>query len=312
MTSFDSLGTATRAAIGLALLAAATAPALASGCGGETACLAWDASKGACPDRDKALAAMTVACGEHRVQEVQSDGELVDGDACCYEVRQTAGAGFCVPAPSGPAGPGAGPTSGTGTTTSGGCSGIIGGDCGACVEPACCNELLACTASQACVDCFNSGTCAGDSTTTQADQLVGCMAAAQCPGDSCGASPTPPPLCSAPAASPSGGKCVMLGGQVLCNPITNEGCNAAAGEICDRGPSGGFQCAAHPLQNAICNGCGASGWCELGHTCYVSLCAKLCCDDSDCDTGVCTLGAPIALSPPVGICVPGTPSGSGG
>jgi hypothetical protein len=304
----SALAPIARAALGLALLAGATAPALATGCGGDMACVAWDASHGPCPSRDTALAAMTVGgCPDHHVVGIRSDGELVDGDACCYEVTQIPSNGFCGTGPVG-AGPGQGPGPTTGTGSSA-CKDSIGGACGACVEPACCNELTACRLSAACVDCFNGGTsCADDvNAAIQADVVFGCMAAAQCPGDPCGVNAQPPPLCGAPPDSPSGGKCVMLGGQVLCNPVTNEGCDTSLGEVCDRGETGGFQCSPHGATNAICNGCGATGWCEPGHTCYGSLCTKLCCDQADCGTGVCSHDVPLALPPALGVCVQGTP-----
>jgi len=245
-----------RAALGAALLVVAAAPALASGCGSDMACVAWDASKGPCPDRQAALKAMSVPCSQNQVLTVQSDGELIDGDACCYEVTQIDnGQVECAITTGGTGLPSGSTVASSGAGASGSCSGLIGGACGACVEPACCTELMNCVTSQACVDCFNDGTTCANGVTTaqQADVLVGCMAAAQCPGDPCGVAAPVPPLCTAAVESPSGGKCVILGGQVLCNPITNEGCNAANGEVCDHLSSGGFQCVAHP-QNAICNG----------------------------------------------------------
>jgi hypothetical protein len=282
------------------LLAAGWA-VLAEGCLQDTACIEWDESLGACPPRDEALARMTVPCG--RVQRVLSEGEF-DEDACCYEVRQLDDdlEAICATGPGGPSGPGAGVT---GSTSSGNppipCGATIEGACGACAEQACCTELSNCGASVACIGCVNEGNCADASAGLIADALFGCLAAAQCEGDPCQVAVTPPPVCAAgPGTPPSAGSCVTLGPQA-CNPITNEGCKSELGEACDV-VGGAFVCVSQTHGSPLCSGCGATGFCGPGATCYGALCAEYCCTDDDCGGGTCSAAVPLPL-PGVGICV---------
>ena len=292
-------------ALGAAALAAGWVT-LAQGCLTDTACIEWDESQGACPDREEALARMTVPCG--RVQRVLSEGEFDEG-TCCYDVRQLdedrevvcgTGPGAGPPPPS----TGPGPTGSTGTGSP--CSGIIAGECGLCAEQACCNELLNCSASPACVDCVNNANCVDVSGAQVADALFGCIAAAQCEGDPCEVNFQPPPVCAAGARpAPSGGQCVVMGPAISCNPVTNEGCAVEQGKVC--APDGqGFSCASESYFNALCSGCGATGFCGPGAVCYGALCAELCCTNADCGGGQCTQTA-LPLPSGVGICVQSGP-----
>ncbi|MEZ4301708.1 MAG: hypothetical protein R3B70_42630, partial [Polyangiaceae bacterium] len=102
------------------------------------------------------------------------------------------------------------------------------------------------------------------------------------------------------AVSPSAGSCVVVGGANECNPVTNEGCDTAAGEACDVSADG-FVCYPDGNTQSLCDECGVTGsdYCLGGMTC-VGKCAKFCCDDGDCGTGTCTKGG--FADPAVGFC----------
>lgn len=107
----------------------------------------------------------------------------------------------------------------------------------------------------------------------------------------------------------SDGACLEIGGDFECNPVTNEGCDNEAGEVCDVG-GGGFVC--YPFTSEpICAFCNDQDlFCNAGMTCsayffppdeVVSGCSRYCCTDADCGDGVCQ-----ALSPDdgtLGICL---------
>lgn len=157
------------------------------------------------------------------------------------------------------------PTMTTSSMTSTDCKGIApqgpAGACPTCSEGSCCAELAACNAVGGCVDCVYNGVgCDALATTDEADALYACL------DTSCATDCQPPSNC---------------------NPVTNEGCNAAAGEACDFAQWGSFACYPAPNDNAICTACGsADGYCQGGMTC-AGTCAKFCCDDGDCGTGKC-------------------------
>lgn len=301
----------------LVLVAGGTLPlslVTTSGCGDDQVCLAWTESDGACPSAEEAERRFRSACSD--VLGVLGPGTF-DDDTCCYPVEKVdddaprpcgvgvGGSGAAPSGPAGPSGPGAGPQ----------CGGSIPGECGVCADEGCCAELSTCTADASCVACINdlSSCPAVDSASARrADALYGCLAAAQCSGDPCGVNPQPPPNCDPPQVAPSAGACAAALG---CNPITGAGCNTDAGEACDRAGDGTFACFAQGYTNKVCAGCGATGWCGVGGTCYGALCARYCCDDGDCGTGVCSFSALGGLDAPVGLCVqPSGPptSGSGG
>jgi hypothetical protein len=125
--------------------------------------------------------------------------------------------------------------------------------------------------------------------------------------------------CAPPASSPSNGACVSVGGPVQCNPITNQGCDTAAGEACDRQNTPGttdqigFKC--YPNGNPpvnihdVCQSCNDGlGYCKPGLSCFAQ-CGKYCCSDSDCSPGKCTKidpttnGTLFPVTPGVGLCV---------
>lgn len=119
------------------------------------------------------------------------------------------------------------------------------------------------------------------------------------------------PSCDAADIAPSGGSCVLLGGDTQCNPVTNEGCDSAAGEACDL-TQNGFTCYPPPNTENICGACGGQGegFCAAGLTC-IGTCARFCCDESDCGTGFC-FKDPFAEFANVGVCVVGDGTGGSG
>ena len=229
--------------------------------------------------------------------------------AACGDDGGTAGA-----AGSGGAGAGGGDTSTVATTTTtsvtgpaattgsgmGMCDGSPFGDpCGPCLEGACCQELI---------DDGGSG---------MSQELFDC-ANANCSAECFPPQEPPFPLeCMPPATAPSMGACVMIDANNVCNPVTNEGCNTAAGEACDGGMNG-FQCYPDGNTQDLCQECGVTGsdYCKAGSTC-LNQCAKYCCDDSDCGAGTCTktlMGSALFMNAPnLGVCAQaGGGTGGGG
>jgi hypothetical protein len=110
------------------------------------------------------------------------------------------------------------------------------------------------------------------------------------------------PDCDAPAQPATGGSCVTVAGAIACNPVTNEGCNAAAGEACDVNDADGYECFPEGNSQGLCEECNDNvGYCQGGMTCG-GVCVRYCCDDTDCSgAGTCdkTAGFPGG----VGVCV---------
>jgi hypothetical protein len=138
--------------------------------------------------------------------------------------------------------------------------------CTDCVKGTCCDALAACNAIPNCVKCFF-----GEETDTKICGTPEIQAASEtlfhCTECKCA------------------DKCLPK----QCNPVTNEPCDTAAGEACDFGQSG-FVCYPAPNDQKLCEECDAANgpWCEGGHTCGEDGgCAKFCCDDGDCGTGIC-------------------------
>jgi hypothetical protein len=159
------------------------------------------------------------------------------------------------------------------------CDGTIrnANDCGNCIEDQCCAEIQACEGIPNCLDCLLGGNtgCNDAAVVAAIDQIILC---GDCTCDDC----APPPSC---------------------NPVTGEPCNSAAGEACDV-TQGGYTCYPAPNDSLICEQCDqANGpWCENGHTCLADGgCAKYCCGDSDCGTGVCSFAENYPLG--IGVCV---------
>jgi hypothetical protein len=107
---------------------------------------------------------------------------------------------------------------------------------------------------------------------------------------------------------------VKVGGDVDCNPITNEGCDGSAGEACDYN-AGAYACYPKPNDLGLCDACGGEdGFCGPGLTCYQRItigtdgltvtgkCARSCCDDGDCGGGTCGSKATVGGTS-VGVCL---------
>jgi hypothetical protein len=154
------------------------------------------------------------------------------------------------------------------------------------------------------VACNDSNDCACFDGSPIDDALVSDSGAADI------ASPAVDPLCLVQVtdAAPSGACIAVDDGGVQCNPITNEPCNADAGETCDIAP-GGFRCWAPPPANTagLCLSCDDINGpaCAPGSTCAPTpegnVCARFCCIDGDCQPdGVCSHDLEMGA---VGVCV---------
>lgn len=104
--------------------------------------------------------------------------------------------------------------------------------------------------------------------------------------------------CSAPADAPSNGACADPA-PGHCNPVTDAGCDAAAGWVCDWSPTGSsFECFPPGAGVAVCGECSNSGgpFCGPGTTCDArgsvpGECFRWCCDAGDCGPGAACLPA---------------------
>lgn len=183
----------------------------------------------------------------------------------------------CAGSGSAPLGTGTGGTTGTTTTTGDPCTLILApGPCDDCIAQSCCAKLDACNVDVSCLDCFTGNTsdpavCGVEPTKTTLADLQGCLTAA-C---SAACAPTPP----------------------ACNPVSHSGCPAgsACDTVFDKNQNQTFLCFAPPPPNteAVCGACDdKTTACADGSTCMGGKCAKFCCDDGDCGSGVCeSLGA---------------------
>jgi hypothetical protein len=152
--------------------------------------------------------------------------------------------------------------------------------CATCLEGGCCNELAVCNATASCLACVNGqetspAKCGAAATKKAADAFTACLDA----------------QCKEPCTPKQ------------CNPLTNEGCDVAAGEACDLGQNG-FRCFPGPNTGELCTACdhNAGPFCKPGMHCMTDGgCARYCCDDGDCGTGTCDKS--ILDHPIVGVCV---------
>jgi hypothetical protein len=144
--------------------------------------------------------------------------------------------------------------------------------CLACGKRACCAEIQACVAIDGCPACALGN--AADPAACDTPEIQAAMATLSSCLLGC---------CS--------NDCPFVPG---CNPVTNTGCDATKGEVCDTDGAGSFRC--YPKEtldpNAappqLCEGCGTGNWCAGGLACIDGLgCAKYCCDDGDCGGGFC-------------------------
>lgn len=118
---------------------------------------------------------------------------------------------------------------------------------------------------------------------------------------------------SDPVSPPSQGSCVKTGTSGYpCNPVTNAGCNASAGEACDFNGTA-FQCFPAPNDVAACGACNTQSgpFCVGGFTCFggSSHCTRYCCNNADCAPGTaCVMQYPTSL----GICQTSNPNALSG
>ncbi len=190
---------------------------------------------------------------------------------------------------------GASTTTASGSTSTGpaDCDGTLYDQpCGPCLEDRCCDELISSNGDGA------------------ADELVTC-AQQSCTAE-CFSSAPFAYECSIPPLGPdelaaADGSCIAIAGSIACNPVTQEGCDLAAGGVCDF-DSGGFSCYYDDsaVKN-VCEPCGMTGsdYCVAGLGCIVE-CARYCCADADCNGGQCvkiSKGLPLfAKAPGLGLC----------
>lgn len=179
---------------------------------------------------------------------------------------------------------------------------VFADDCGTCLEQSCCDEVGACFAHEGCwVDCVTDHDSEGchEPTAHALFYAMGACAQESCAA-ACAADPVELACEGVPEVAPSGGACVTIGGDVACNPVTNEGCED--GSACDAAEEG-FTCYPPPNEVALCEPCGeAEGWCAPGHVCIGGGCARWCCDDADCGPqGTCDT----SVGDGVGACVAG-------
>ena len=124
--------------------------------------------------------------------------------------------------------------------------------------------------------------------------------------------PTLDPQCTVAALDAgSGGSCITVAPDagMQCNPVTNSGCDAGAGEACDRTTNGGTHCFPPPPPNsaALCATCDDENGpaCAAGASCVGTTnglaCAHFCCDDTDCAPGHCDTTT--YNTAPLGFCV---------
>ena len=166
-------------------------------------------------------------------------------------------------------------SSSTGTGGAPACADEVGNDtCGDCLVGACCSQVEACSADTDCVDCFSG---ASDPSTCSGNQAYADIE--DCQTMNCN---------------------VSCGGIVACNPVTSAECTGS-GDACDV-TSNAYTCL--PADGvALCGDCdeNAGPFCGPTMTCLpTGKCARFCCDDGDCGTGVCDMSM---LPGGVGVCV---------
>ena len=187
--------------------------------------------------------------------------------------------------------------------------------CFDCLETSCCEEV------RTCIDDREDGGCAAciggdaDACTKAKAALALYVCLVQGCQVECGPD-APGPQCDAPAKPSSKGSCVKLDDAATCNPVTNEGCDAEAGEVCDY-DKGRYLCYPAPNDQKVCEACGPdAGFCGAGMTCFQSVsigaeglvvsgaCGRACCDDGDCGAGTCQQKVDVSGGS-VGVCIEG-------
>lgn len=309
------LGIGIRSVVASLLASALLSPFVATGCTAKKACVQWGADRGACPSRDSALAIMPSGCSD--VASVDSDAEVED-DLCCYEISEVDSSGIiCATTPPSPGitvgpGPGPGPSVASVTTGPPACGGFVGGECAPCAESFCCDWIAACFDTGGCVDCVaDPSTCSFSPSGAEfADALFQCLWSS-C-SDTCFSATQRQAACDAFLPGGSDGACFTVDNQTsFCNPVKADDCGDIG--VCDVGTNALFECVPKPISSAgPCKPCGASGFCDPGYACVDGLCARYCCDDSDCGSGHCDQTLPDAApDAAIGLCMQGG-GGQGG
>jgi hypothetical protein len=94
-----------------------------------------------------------------------------------------------------------------------------------------------------------------------------------------------------------------------CNPVTNAGCDTAAGEACDLDTGNIYNCFPAPNTGTLCTTCSYNSgpFCEGTTHCIDTnssgdngQCARFCCNDGDCGGGTCDM---TTLPGGAGVCV---------
>jgi len=145
--------------------------------------------------------------------------------------------------------------------------------------------------------CGGGGSNPPDASTDAANDAKKDVAQPQPDGGDDGAGPTLDPECTAPTTAPSNGSCITIDADagVACNPVTNAGCNADAGESCDIANDGTIGCFPPPPPNTqpLCATCDSNTQCMPTTSCWPGTtqpngeCMRFCCTDADCGSGHC-------------------------
>lgn len=175
------------------------------------------------------------------------------------------------------------------------CSQIIfPGDCDACLQTSCCQELSDCIANSTCLNfCMANVLPSLPNCSVEGDVKTTFDAISSCIKTKCSDSCPP---------------------KDKCNPVTHAGC-ANDGSSCDLTYPGFFYCYDGPAAPAkLCDPCDfhVEPFCGSGLRCHPAshTCARYCCSDADCGTGRCELDPILAFGAEiprpdnkVGICV---------
>jgi hypothetical protein len=157
--------------------------------------------------------------------------------------------------------------------------------CDGCLAKSCCAEAAACGPNcKACLLGDVTGkNCANDAEFKALQACSEASCKAECFQGNGG-----PPVCSVTKPVASGGSCVTTGSNGFnCNPVNNSGCSSA-GTACDiNNNNNGFTCYGGSNTQNLCGACGQNNYCQPGFTCLQGQCQAYCCDDGDCNGGIC-------------------------
>jgi alpha-tubulin suppressor-like RCC1 family protein len=205
---------------------------------------------------------LSFACGSNQPSETSptpANSHGTGGNGGTSQVSMSGSSGASGDSGSG----GTAGTSGTGNNDPQ-CAGIFEkSDCTTCGETKCCAELANCQADSTCMQCLS------DNPPTNCEQNSVFNAISTCVTNACKTQCSP---------------------TLVCNPVTNEGCNITAGEACDLGNDNNYACFPAPNDANTCGACSnASGpFCKPSNHCLANKCTPFCKNDNDCKGfGVC-------------------------